>query len=612
MPRLQDDLVWFPELEAALELQGAWEVRVHLPPPFTVLCAECLDSPLSLEVYALDPDYYRGARQVARDLIQVRLLNLSLEEIQGNDERAQVRALGFETDLPTEIVAQVTYANDAFYVMAFSAWPGLLEPQQWRVQAMFAGASFGQHRSYGRGIGGLARLVSAHLTESDVVLGRTRGQLGFLRDQATIRRGRPFQEAPPEGPPEEASAPLHDDLLNEPTPAPRRPPLSAELREFERRLQEAPPTPQAPPTPTWPPPWAPLPNVQPEARLAPEVMLPHRLHRAASRELRELELFAFIERLPAQVALCAEKAFGVPATLAWRADEPFPVMGLDHVPLLLEALLRLRQGVLTLGEPLLVGSPRRALGPLGRRTPEGGTVSIAEALRAMLAEDDGTGMDLIGWHLGWRQVQARLASFGLARHSLLSPSRARLLAMTALEGPLAGLSPEARVELWRSLSEEERRELLGALHKQHLETPFVEVEAAALEFAQDPAVSWAEKARWALALGPRGCAREYGGLFAALLRGEVLGAPHAEEALKLMRPCVGDQLSGGIPGVELRVGKLGQRVGALAGAGVLSRVQGGEVAICVLVKEIQTQDYGELAELLRVLAALVYEHVMDL
>lgn len=631
MPLIQDDLVWFPELEAALEFQGAWEVQILLPPPFVVLCAECRDVPLSLEVYALDPDYYRTAQHAAHDQLRARLLNLTREEYQGHDDQCEAQALGYETDLPTEIQARAVYENDAFYVMAFSAWPGLLEAEQWRVQAMFGAATFGQHRSYGRGLSGLARMVGAHLTESDVSVGRSRAHLGFLRDQDTVRRGRPAKfssedlEAQPE-PTEQGAAPeilelepitLPDDILTEleatpppiPTQAQRPAPSNYELREFERRLAQAPSQPAAP-TERWPAPWEPLPNLQKDSgTLKPEDLLPHRPV-VGSRDHRAMELFGYAESLPADVSFYAEKVFGVPEVFAYRDGEPFPVMGLDRVPLLLEALLQIRQHNLTFREALPLGEPRRAWSPMGRDLPDNVGVPVLDALQAMIRQDDATAADLIGWRLGWRQVQERLPALGLPSHSVLLPARARALAMTRLPGPFEGLSLPQRVDFWRTLSEDERRATVGQLHKLHLETPLEAIQEQIVELALDDSVSWADKARWALALGPRGCAREYGALFASLLRGEVLGGVHGEKAMELLRPCVGDQLSGGVPGVELRAGKLGQGMGALLGAGYLGRLDGAEVAICVLTRNVRTSDHLALAQQLRILSALIYEHVI--
>lgn len=657
MVKVNDELVALPPLEMALEFVGAWDYQILLPPPMTILCAECEDAPISLEVYALDPDRHKGPREAARDHVAARLRNVTVEEYSRAGQAVFVRAMGYEGDLPTELFAQAIHAHDAHYVLSFSGWPASLEPEQWRIQAMLGATTFGQHRPYGRGVTGLARMVEAHLSESDVVLGRSRAQFGFVRAQATVRRGKPTlggvgdaphaaQAPPPTSAPDPwasvrpASPPkppgprldpwtqaragsLSDALQGAPQGLPKQAPdvgaesifsPSHDLRDFERRLSEGGAArgddAKKPPPRRWPAPWEPVPNFQEgTAGVDPELL---RISRGPtqSRELREAHLLALADRLPGKVAVYAEKVRGTPGSFEVRAQEVFGVAGLERVPLLLDALLRMRQGELSGEEPLTLGPPRRALSPWGHALPDGALIPTLDALGAMVAQDDATAADLVGWRLGWKVVQERLAAFGLARHSVLSPARARLLAWTDLEGPFQGLDLGRRVAMWKGLDEEGRRATLGQLHNAHLETPLEEIEGEFMACVTDPSTPREVLARWDLALGPRGCAQEYGALFAALARGQALGGPADEQARTFLRPCAGDALSGVTPGVELQFGKQGQSLGVLCAGGVLGRLQGDEVALCVLVRDIQTDDRVALVEQTRILAGLVYEHVL--
>ncbi len=682
-PTVTDDMVWVPELEMALEFQGTWATQVLPPPPFTLMRAQCRDAPIEMEVYALDPEEFRHVDSVGRDLVHSRLAEVSAERYTSTPRGVDVNAAGVEQGRAVEIAAFVTRDNDVYYVMAFSAPPGVLEEQLWRVEGMAASATYGHHASFGTGLKGLVNLVGAQLAEPRVVMGQSRAQLGPRKGPPPLPPPIPPTPIPP------LPKVVVDPALLEPQPPARRPnatPLGSEdllsdfdaqlqasapdpgwpasgdprpgdpspgaikpgqpgfaalkfapraeagveppardpsrvrsvadrdeLAEFEARLQESlgKPAPLPVEGPRWPAPWEALPSVRPQHGLAPRTRAPLALTAVAQRERRVQEIVDFAESLPAQVGFHAEKIFGVGEHLSHREDEPFGVMGLDRLPIALEAVLQARQGDLNFQEHLDVDAPRRAWSRLGRQAPEGSAVLLDEVLVAMSRDDDDTAADMMGWRLGWRQVQSRLPAFGLHRHSILIPSRARMLAMTDLEGPLEGMDLQARVDLWRQLSEDERRQVIGQLHVQHLETPLDRIAEAFLGAAQDRSIPWALKAQWALALGPRGCAREYAGLMAALMRGEVLGPPHQDKALGLFKPCVGDHLSGLVPGVDLGVGKLGQTFGALCGAGVLLKMRGSEVAICVLAKQIQTEDHAALAEELRVLSARLYMVISD-
>lgn len=741
MPRVTDDLIWVAELEMAIEYQGSWKTQVLPPAPFTALSAECEDAPLWLEIYALDPDEFRHIDSVGRDLVHSRLSKLTHERYEPTPRGLDVSALGVERGRPTELTAAITFDNDAFYVVAFSAAPGVMEGQQWRVQAMLASTTFGRHGSYGTGFEGLLNMMGAHLAESQVIMGQSRAQLGLLRRfersapppevaQRAQQSLKPSLEGdvdwrgddedlltvqgPPSGgppPPDkaprrrgffkwrksrrgrgdagEARGALADGLEaqdvgafahldspgdgdgvsdrssespkvvvapellerngHKPTEQggdgaqsrgssgdqraldafeaslkPQDDGSSAhalrsvadrdELADFEARLRESAPVVQSPVDtgPRWPSPWEALPNVQPQLQMRVRPEAPMALTARASVERRAQAIFAFADSLPARVSFHAEKVFGVGESLSYHAEESFSVVGLERVPMALEALLQARQSELSLNESLPIGPPRRALSRMGRQLPDDVAVIVRDALMSMTREDDATAADLIGWRLGWKAVQARLPAFGLMHHTIMTPARARALAFTDLNGPLRGTTLEQRIELWRQCDEEERRHLIGQLHQHHLETPLETLAEAFLDVATSQAVPWALKARWALALGPRGCAVEYARLMAGLLRGAVLGPPHSEQAMAMLKPCVGDPLTGMVSGVEMTFGKMGQTFGALNAAGVIARLRGSEVAICVLTKQIETQDYDALVEQLRILTAQIYHHIMKL
>ena len=648
-PRVTDDIVWVPELEMAIDFQGTWMTQVLSPPPFTVLRGECLDAPVSLEIYALDPEEFRHIDSVGRDLVHSRLTRVSAERYDETPKGLDAHAAGLERGRPTELTAAITFDNDAYYVMAFSADPGVLEVELWRVQAMISATTYGRHESYGKGLGGLVNLMGAHLSEPQVIMGQSRAQLGFLR--RPHRPGPPpipprqtpsdkvvvdpqlltFPQGPPPIPAQPRTSGVEDGALSDferqltgvdeeaPLQEGRVPSLRSvvdrdDLADFEARLKAGADEPladeEAPTSASsWPAPWEPLPTLRPGYGTVPRPEVPLALTASAMRTRRAQEIIAFAESLPAQIGFHAEKIYGVGESLSHRAEEPFSVVGLERVPMLLEAMLSARQSALSMQEVLAVDLPRRAFSRLGRQAPRGGVFALSEALEAMCRDDDDTAADLIGWRLGWRHLQARLPVFGLFHHSILIPARARTMAYTDLDGPLQGLDLEARIELWRHSSEDERRQLLGQLHKANLETPLERIGEAFVEMATSRSQpAWA-RARWALALGPRGCAQEYAGLMSALVRGEVLGVPHNAQAIARMSPCVGDHLSGLVPGVDLGLGKLGQTFGALNGVGVLKGLKGTEVAICVLAKQIETEDHGALSEQLRILSAQIYLHV---
>ncbi len=653
MSRVTDDLVWVPELEMAIEYHGTWATQLLPPPPFTALRAECQEAPISLEIYALDPEEFRHIDSVGRDLVHSRFQKVTSERYEPTPRGLDVSAMGIERGQPTEIVATICFDNDAFYVVAFSAGLEVLAEQQWRTQAMAASVTFGRHGSYGTGIEGLLNLVGSHLTESQVIMGQSRAQLGDLRKVLpTSKRGR--KPADPRGASADASNKVVVDpaLLDEasqvggaaPSTAPPAPPaglggalanaidaLAAQeeglgqasssirsvadrddLADFMARLGETPVQVTPVEVPRWPAPWDTLPNVQPHLRARPGGGTPLALTARGGQRSRASEIITFAQSLPADIGFHAQKVFGVGEAFEHRSQEPFSVVGLDRIPMALEAMLQVRQRELSMNEPLQITPTRRALSPLGRQMAPEESMTVHEALKAMCRDDDATAADMVGWRLGWRQIQARLPAFGLAHHSMLSPARARMLAFTDLEGPLQGTPLPQRIELWRQLDQDERRQVIGQCHKAHLETPLETITSAYLEVLGDHSIDADSKARWALALGPRGSAQEYAGLMASLMRGEVLGAPTHEQAMSLMKPCVGDHLSGLVPGVELTVGKLGQAPGALCGAGILTRQRGAEVAICILAKQVRTIDHHGLAEQIRVLAGQIYLHIMSM
>lgn len=613
------ELEWFAELELALEFRGDWTVAVRQPPPFPVLCAECKDAPLSLEVYALDPDNFRTGEAVGVDLLQSRLDPLDSESYQPSGKGWEVHGVGVEVDLPTEIRAYVVYDNDVWYVLAFSGWSGTLDDELWRIHAITRSAQFGKHPSHGTGVDGLMKLVSHHLADAGVQFGRTRGHLGFTRAQSTIRRGRPAgwtDEQPPI--PETDEEPIPPTLSVEAAPLevdgellddPLADGLAEELLAFDQKLRDRTGERLPTPEPKWPRPWQALPNVQarpadPDPRSLEAVRAPR-----GGRASREQEIRAMIDALPAEVAVYAEKIHGVPSSFGHRELLAYSVTGLDRLPVAMEAGLRLRQSELTSGQVLAVGSPRRAPSRLGREVPDGAGVTVDEALIAMFREDDWTAYDLLGWELGWKDVQSRLPAFGLTHHSVLVPARARVLAYCDLAGPLQGLDFSERVERWRGLDTGGRRALIGQVHKAQLELPLEELEAAWLEVAHRPDPD-GSRGRWSLALGPRGCAMEYTQLIAALVRDEVLGMTWGERIRAAMKPCVGDQLSGAVAGVQMIGGKLGQTFGALNAAGWVAPIAGTEVAMCILARKIETNDHEALAEQLRLVAGLTYQVVL--
>jgi hypothetical protein len=187
-PVVRDELAWFSEIQLAMEFRGHWSVAVRQPPPFPVMCAECLDAPISLEVYVLESDGYPTGEVVAADLVRNRLEPIYSEVISRNGRGWEVTATGREVDLPTSIWAQVIYANDVWYVLAFSGWEAQLNEEVDRARAMVATAMFG---SQARGVDGVVDWVGSELTDGAVQMGRSRRELGFLRAQSTVRLGRP-------------------------------------------------------------------------------------------------------------------------------------------------------------------------------------------------------------------------------------------------------------------------------------------------------------------------------------------------------------------------------------------------------------------------------------
>ncbi|MEL6182065.1 MAG: serine hydrolase, partial [Myxococcota bacterium] len=355
-----------------------------------------------------------------------------------------------------------------------------------------------------------------------------------------------------------------------------------------------------------------LPNVAPErvesfsTRTAPRFS-------ARTRSRREWELISFAEGLPARVAFYGEKIYGIGESVEHQSEHPFSVAGLDRVALLLEASLRHLQGELADDELMAVGSPRRAIGRWGGDIPDNHAIPVGAAITRMIRDDDATAFDLLGWRLGWRSIQQHLPSFGLQHHSLISPMRAQALAMTgSLAGPLKELVLSDRLQLWRGLDEEERRQIIGQIHNANLETAHDVLTEAYLEATAHSEVDWNTRSRWALALGPRGTAREYGQLIVRLSRGEVLSPAHSGWVLERLKPCSGDHLSGLLPGVSMYAGKLGQNLGVLNAAGILGQIDGGEVAVCLLARDITTSDYTDLVEQTRILASYIYQYILDM
>ncbi len=602
------ELEWFVDLELALEFRGTWDVTMRQPPPCPVLCAECRDAPLSLEVYAVDPDDFRNGEEVAFDLVHSRFDPVESESCVPSGTGWQVQATGIEIDLPTQLAAYVVFANDAWYVLAFTAWEDQLDDEMWRVHAMTASAQFGQHKQYGSGVDGLVNLVGHHLADSGVQFGRSRSHLGFTRAQSTVRRGRP------KGWTDDSRRPIPE--TDEDVPAPtitqeetvEVDPIDEDLAAFDSKLKARVIGVLPDLEPTWPRPWQPLPNVQPHRE--PSGVSAAVLGRSAGRSAREQEVRTFADGLPAEVALYAERIHGRHGAFGHRELLAFPVVGLDRIPVAVEAALRLRQGELTATKPLALGEPRRAPSRLARDVADGLGVTVEDALRRMFRDDDWTAYDLLGWELGWREIQARLPAFGLTHHSTLVPARARVLAFTDLEGPLHGMEFGERVEMWRGLDEDGRRAVIAELHKSHLSLSLDGLESAWLDACHRPDPD-GSRARWSAALGPRGCALEYAQLVSALLRNEVLGMTWSQRLQGHMKPCTGDHLSGAVPGVEMLGGKLGQSFGALNAVGWLGPMSGGEVAMCILARRIETNDHAALSEQLRVLAGMTYRLVRD-
>jgi hypothetical protein len=606
------ELEWFTQLELALEFRGAWDLSVRQPPPCPVLCAECRDAPLSMEAYAVDPDHFRNGEEVAFDLVHSRFDPVESESCVASGAGWQVQATGVEIDLPTQLAAYIVYANDAWYVLAFSSWEGQLDDEMWRVHAMTATAQFGKHKAYGHGVDGLVNLVGHHLADAGVQFGRSRSHMGFTRAQSTVRRGRPkgWTDERPPIPETDEDVPAETITQEEPATVDADPlgPLDDELAAFDSKLRSRIDGALPEPEPAWPRPWQPLPNVQPPRETADFRQREGVRAQRVGRTAREQEVREFADGLPAEVALYAEKIHGVRAAFGHRELLAFPVVGLDRIPVAFEAALRMRQGELQASDALAMGPPRRSPSTLGRDVAEGMGVTVDAALRAVFRDDDRTAYDLLGWQLGWRDVQARLPAFGLTHHSTLVPARARVLAFCDLDGPFQGMAFSDRVEMWRGLDEDGRRGVIGQLHKTHAALPLADVESAWLDacHAPDPDRS---RARWSAALGPRGCAMEYAQLVAALLRNEVLGMAWAERLQSYMKPCAGDHLSGAVAGVEMIGGKLGQSFGALNGAGWLGPMSGGDVAMCILARRIETDDHAALAEQLRLLSGLLYRLV---
>jgi len=624
---ITDELAWFPDLEVTIDFRGTWRYQMLYPPAFPMLMAWCEDVDLVMEVYPMDPDRFAAAAVVAKDLIFNRLTRVSIEKIEGEIDAVDVMAVGLERDSPTQLSGQVVFDNDTYYVMAFSGEPSTSVQQAWRIEAMLTSATFGPNRSYGQGVKGLFKLVGSKLSESEVPVGYSRGQvtpwlLHLPHHAENAKAGGTTLDNPPlEGktpPPafKDEFARLEYELEHGPLPSPTDEQITfseAEYSRFEASLKNRPPpTTEPEPEPAaWPRPWELLPNVSTTRPSPPHNMLPPRLKaRAPSR--REWEIFERADELPAEVAFYAEKVHGVGESIAYQAERGFGVYGLERIPMMLEASLRYHQGELKLDELLEVGPPRRALSPFGRTIPDGSAITVQKALDAMVRDDDLTASDLIGWRLGWRSLQAHLSNFGLSRHSMISPFRVQALAFTDLDGPLQGLDLQTRIDLWKSLNSDEQRQLIGKIHKANINTPLDQINDAYLNRVTDSTLPWKLLSRWALAIGPRGTAADYGKLMASLTRGEILSPSHSEWALGRLKPCAGDHLSGLAHGVSLFSGKIGQTLGCLNGAGVLGKVTGQEVAICLLARNISTDDYTDLAEQLRVLATLIYQHILGL
>jgi len=643
---ITDDLVWVDALELSIEFRGSWQYAVVPAPPFPILSAECQDTPLALEIYPLDPNKLRNTTEVARDLLACRLDGVAREDILASEDEATVQAEGLENGAPTRLYAQITFDHDAYYVLVFSGPPPVIEAERWRLDAMMGSVTYGQHRPHGSGVRGLISLVESRITESDVPVGRSRGQLGPVHGRGGVRRTplrpdvrkTPFSERAPEWIAEKITGQtpstvketrsgatftdaldaqlISDDLADfesrladgssKPGPSFREP-ADDDLDDFAQRLDTAKPPAAAL---RWPAPWEPVGNLDNQRGKSSRTSPPPSF-RSRSRDRREIEIVGLLSGLGAEVAVYAEKVFGVGESFAHRDLEPFPVIGLDRIPLLIEAHLRVLQGDLSLEDPLTLGPPRRAFSPLGRKIPDGHAMPLSAALRAMITEDDATGADLVGWHVGWRELQERLPIMGLAHHTMLLPNRARMLAFTDLDGPLCGLDLELRVDLWRSLEEEERRQTIAETHKAHLDTDLRELGESYLAFCTDETVPLAQKAQWARALGPRGTAREYGVLMARLMRGELLSPVLSRNVLDGLKPCLGDPLSGALQGIDMIAGKLGQDFGCLNVAGVLGNPAGNEVAVCVLVRSIQTTDLSGLVEQLHLVGRFVHQFILE-
>ncbi|MBH24837.1 MAG: hypothetical protein CMH57_10360 [Myxococcales bacterium] len=638
--QVTDDLIWFPDLELTLDFRGTWSYEMLYPPAYPILGAWCEDAPIALEVYPMDPDHFPTAEAVARDLIYCRLQRVSIEDILGEVDAVDLTAVGIEREVRAQITGRVVFDNDTYYVLAFSGNPNTIERERWRVEAMLSSATFGKNKAYGRGVRGLLNLVGSQLAESDVPVGQSRSQVSpWLRTHVHRKRGdrsapsTPKPPPPPSGPrtspqrprlPKRGGGWLEDEfaaLERGERPEPVQDNTASdtieiseeEFERFEASLKDRPPPPpeEPPARPPWPAPWEPLPNVAHE-RAEPTTLKPPPRFAARSRSRREWELISFTEQIPARVAFYGEKIYGVGESVEYHSEQPFSVAGLERIPLLLEASLRHLQGELPTDELLTVGEPRRAISRLGREIPNGHAIALGAAVTAMIQEDDATAFDLIGWRLGWRSIQQHLPSFGLTRHSLISPMRAQALALTDCDGPLQGLDLSDRLELWRELDEDGRRQIIGQVHNANLDTSLDDLTQTYLDAIQDPTQDWTTTSRWSLALGPRGTAGEYGQLMARLSRGEVLSPAHSGWVLERLKPCAGDHLSGLTPGVSMFAGKLGQLPGSLNATGILGQIDGGEVAVCMLLRDIQTRDHTALVEQTRTLASYIYQYVLDI
>lgn len=106
-----------------------------------------------------------------------------------------------------------------------------------------------------------------------------------------------------------------------------------------------------------------------------------------------------------------------PATsesLSIRGDEPFPSASVVKLPILYEVMLRVREGRLSLDDPLVMLDDDRTPGSgiLQHLTPPF-TLSVRDAALLMIALSDNTATNLLLEKLGARSVGERMDSLGL-------------------------------------------------------------------------------------------------------------------------------------------------------------------------------------------------------